>query len=579
MTNTIPVPEPVHRGLTKLSFRRDVKLFFTVLSGFFLALMAILLILLQQTQDSAREATWRYWNLVADDAAARASQAVTVHSGVDAEVLLTFLRGRHGISGAELELPGGRRAQSGIVGGDGTESMTRQGDWGKLTLYFDASAMESLTRTLRITTIVTLTAGLIALVLVLLYIPRITTPIEQLLDHASEVESRDPGVGEHEFLIETFRKSVATLKAQQEELHALHDAQKSRADDFERVTTALMRGLTSGLIAVGADGRVVQINDVAREILHFPQDVIGRDVSEALGGGDFAHVLRGALATRAPLTRIETKHTAADGAQLIIGVTTVPLLNESDALLGMLALFTDLTSIRALEGRVREMQTLADLGEMSAGIAHEFRNSLSTILGYLKLAHRQQMPEEAAAKLRSAEEEAVQLSDAVASLLSFARPMPLQMQELDVRALIDSVIRRIESAADGVGVTVDGSAMLEGDPAMLSRAFENVIRNAVESARARHADGDGRVTITIDDDSVIVRDNGVGLDAEAAPRMFLPFQSDKPGGFGLGLALTKKIVLLHGGSISLTGARGEGATVEIVLPFVTVARDANAARH
>jgi len=557
------VAETVHRGLTKLSFRRDVKLFFTVLSGFFIALMAILLILLQQTQGSARDATWRYWNLVADDAAARAESAITLHSDIDAEVLLTFLRGRHGIIGAELQFRDGRRGQSGALGADDTEAVVRTGDWGQLTLYFDAAPMTSLRRTLLITTIVSLTAGLAAVVLVLLYIPRITTPIEQLLDHASEVESRDPAVGDHEFLIETFRKSVATLKAQQEELYALHDAEKLRADDFERVTTALMRGLTSGLIAVGNDGRIVQINDVAREILRFTADVIGRDVFEALGGGEFADVLRDALSRRAPLTRVETKHATEDGAQLIIGVTTVPLLNENDELLGMLALFTDLTSIRALEGRVRDLQTLADLGEMSAGIAHEFRNSLSTILGYLKLAHRQQMPEETAAKLRSAEEEAVQLSDAVASLLSFARPMAIQPQELDVRTLIDSVIRRIEPAARNVRFTVDGQGVIHGDPAMLSRAFENVIRNAVESVRARYADGRGSVAVTIDDESVVVRDNGVGLAPESAARMFLPFQSDKPEGFGLGLALTKKIVLLHGGTISLTGTLGEGAAVEI----------------
>lgn len=532
-----------------------------VLSGFFLALLAILLVLLQQTQDNAREATWRYWNLVADDAAGRAESAVALHSGVDAEVLLTFLRGRYGITGAELEFLGARRVQSGIVAADGTEAITRQGEWGKLTLYFDATPLTSLDRTLLITSIVTLTAGLAAVVLVLLYIPRITTPIEQLLDHASEVESRDPDVGEHEFLIETFRKSVATLKAQQEELHLLHDAQKNRADDFERLTTALMRGLTSGFMAVGADGRIVQVNDVAREILRIPADVLGRDAQEALGGGEFAEVLSGALSWRAPLTRVEAQHTTPDGAQLSIGVTTVPLLNESDEFLGMLALFTDLTSIRLLEGRVRDMQTLADLGEMSAGIAHEFRNSLSTILGYLKLAHRQPMAEETAAKLRSAEEEAVQLSEAVASLLSFARPMPVEPQVVDLRSLLDSVVRR--TPADGVQVTVEGHSPLEGDPAMLSRAFENVIRNAVESVRARHREGGGSVAVTIGPRAVTVRDNGVGLDPEAAARMFLPFQSDKPGGFGLGLALAKKIVLLHGGTITLTGAEGEGATVEM----------------
>jgi signal transduction histidine kinase len=559
------VAESAHRRLTKLGFRRDVRLFLTILSGFFLALVALLLVLLQQTQTGAREATWRYWNLAADDAAARVESSFALNNRIDPEVLLTFLRGRNGIVGGELTLVNGRQARSGIIGGRGTETIERRGDWGRLTMYFDTTPLDASRRTVLVATIVTLGAGAIAVVLVLLYIPRITTPIETLLDHASEVESRDPDVGEPEFLIETFRKSVATLKAQQAELHALHDAQKNRADDFERVTTALMRGLTSGLLAVGADGRIAQCNDVAREILHAEDaaELIGRDAEEALGGGEFAGVLRDALTRRAPLTRIETHHTTPDGAQLIIGVTTVPLLNDADNLLGMLALFTDLTNIRALEHRVREMQTLADLGEMSAGIAHEFRNSLSTILGYLKLAHRQPMSPETAAKVRSAEEEAVQLADAVASLLSFARPMAMETQEVDVRALVDSVIRRIESSTDGVQLTVEGRATMQGDPALLSRAFENVIRNAVESVRARHAEGTGHVNVAIDDDSVIVRDDGAGLDPENAPRMFLPFQSDKPNGFGLGLALTKKIVLLHGGTISLTGAPGAGATVEV----------------
>jgi signal transduction histidine kinase len=560
------VAETADRRLTKLGFRRDVRLFLTVLSGFFLALLAILLFLLQQTQTAARESTWRYWNLVADDAAAHVNSSFELHSSVDPEVLLTFLRGRNGVVGGELTLANGRRARSGVIGGSDTETIERRGDWGRLTMYFDATPIHASSRTILLSTIVTLSAGLIAAVLVLLYIPRITTPIETLLDHASEVESRDPDVGEPEFLIETFRKSVATLKAQQAELHALHDAQKHRADDFERVTTALMRGLTSGLLAVGADGRIAQCNEVAREILHVDDasDLIGRDADEALGGGEFAAVLHDALARRAPLTRIETHHTTRDGTQLIIGVTTVPLMNDAGDLLGMLALFTDLTSIRALENRVRDMQTLADLGEMSAGIAHEFRNSLSTILGYLKLAHRQPMPEETAAKVRSAEEEAVQLADAVASLLTFARPMAMQMQEVDVRAVIDSVIRRIESSADGVQLNVEGGATMQGDPALLSRAFENVIRNAVESVRMRHRDaGTGHVAVAIGDGSVIVRDDGAGLDPENAPRMFLPFQSDKPNGFGLGLALTKKIVLLHGGTISLTGAPGKGATVEM----------------
>jgi PAS domain S-box-containing protein len=552
-------------ALTKLSFRRDVKLFLVVLAGFFIVLVSILLILLQQMHGDARDATWRYWNSVADTAAL---QIATARTTPDPSLLFMAMRARHGVTAANFELRGGRPVHTGPGGTEGLEPFERRGEWGRVTLYFDAAPLVSLRRTLLITTVIALAASIGAVVLILLYIPRITGPIEQMLDQAAELERHDPAVDEQEFLIETFRKSINRLKAQQEELRVLHDVQKSRADDFERVTAALMRGLTSGLVAIGPDGRIADVNDAAREMLRIEApDVVGREIGEALGEGSFASVVRDALARRAPLTRVETTHRTHDGAELVIGVTTVPLVNEAGELLGMLALFTDLTSIRSLEDRVRDLQALADLGEMSAGIAHEFRNSLSAILGYLKLAQRgQQTPEDVASKVRRAEDEASQLSAAVASLLSFARPMALHPEPIAVRELVDSVVARLEPAANGIAVQVKGDATIAGDRALLSRAIENVIRNAVESVQAKN-NGAGRVEVSIDAArrAITVRDNGLGLDPQQAARMFLPFQSDKPTGFGLGLALTKKIVLLHGGAIRLTGAPGEGATVEMEL--------------
>lgn len=553
----------LNRPLTKLSFRRDVKLFLTILVGFFIVLISTLLLLLQQVLAESRDVTWRYWNTVADAAALRAATAT------NADAALTTIRGQNGVVGAEVKLRRGGRARIGpAAGGEGMEVLTRSGDWGELRIAFDAAPIDGLRQTLLFTSGIVLAGALTAFVLVLLFIPRITGPIEQMLDHAAELERRDPEVDEQDFLIETFRKSVVTLKAQQEELRQLHDVQKSRADDFERVTAALMRGLTSGLLAIGPDGRVVDVNDAAREMLHIavPAEVVGRDLAVAIGEGEFAAVLRDALGRRAPLARVETTHRTRDGASLIIGVTTVPLLNETGSLLGMLALFTDLTSIRSLETRVRDLQALADLGEMSAGIAHEFRNSLSAILGYLKLAQRQGTPEEVISKVRRAEDEASQLSAAVASLLSFARPMAMTPEEIRLRELVDSVIDRLQPASDGTAFQVSGDALVQGDRALLSRAIENVLRNAVESTQEKGGDGK-RVDVEIDETRrrITVRDNGVGIDPQQAARMFLPFQSEKPNGFGLGLALTRKIVLLHGGAVRLTGTPGEGATVEMDL--------------
>jgi signal transduction histidine kinase len=224
--------------------------------------------------------------------------------------------------------------------------------------------------------------------------------------------------------------------------------------------------------------------------------------------------------------------------------------------------------VRFLETRVREMQSLADLGEMSAGIAHEFRNSLSTILGYLKLAQKENLNAGAIDRLRNAEQEARLLTEAVESLLTFARPLSIEFQRLDLPALIREIVERLQPLRDGINVEFRGSAAtIDGDPALLRRAFENVLRNAIEAIEQAARPG----LIVVDSmetpsPRVTITDNGIGIADEEVSRLFLPFRSGKPNGFGLGLALAKKIILLHGGWIRLTGRPGSGATVTVEFP-------------
>ncbi|HEX9981848.1 MAG TPA: ATP-binding protein [Thermoanaerobaculia bacterium] len=544
--------------LTKVGFRRDIRLFLTALVAFFAVLIAVLLILMQQMLGQARDAKWEQFELVASAAENELYKATEANLGV----VLTSLRVRYpSLAGATLTRPGGYTVHSGsVIEGQGIESITRRGTYGSLELFFDASDLYALRRTFLLTALITMLATGAGVVMLLLYIPRITGPIEKMLDHAVQMGSRDPGVDEQDFLIDTFRKSLDTMKAQQEELQRLHDQQKTRADEFERITAALTRGLTSGMLALDPEGRIVDANQAGRDILR-DHNLNGVSIEEALGNSPFADVLRDAVTHRAPLSRHETTIGA-----LIIGVTTVPLLGEAGDFLGILALFTDLTSIRMLEHRVRDMQTLADLGEMSAGIAHEFRNSLATILGYLKLAQRQTMPDDAVTRIRRAEDEASQLSAAVESLLSFARPMPLQKQSVDLRELVDEVVTRLETTAGEVPIHVTGDGVtLDADRPLFARAIENILRNAIDAVREKGTDGRIDVTLTRDPRTLTIADNGVGLSQDDAARFFLPFQSGKPHGFGLGLPLAKKIVLLHGGSIRMTGAPGEGATVIVEL--------------
>jgi signal transduction histidine kinase len=278
----------------------------------------------------------------------------------------------------------------------------------------------------------------------------------------------------------------------------------------------------------------------------------------------FADTLRDAFEQRAAMNRIEISDVQPVTKEPVtIGLTTVPLRNEADALLGFLALFTDLTPIRSLEARVQEMTTLAQLGEISAGIAHEFRSSLSTILGYMKLARKGGVDDVAETRLQNAEKEASLLLKAIERLLAFAGPVQLNAETIDLRALLGEQIAHITDIDPSITVTLEGpAAVIQGARVLLSRAIENLLNNAADAVRQN---GGGSIAVTLRDkpQSLTIADDGAGFDPADGPRFFLPFQSNKPSGFGMGLPLAKKIVLLHGGTLRLHGEPGKGAVATI----------------
>jgi signal transduction histidine kinase len=553
------VDETAPRRLTKLSFRRDVRLFLGALVGFLGILIVLLLLFLRSFLEHTTDAIAEERQTVANVAASG------ITNGFDrglAELQLSSIRARYGVAGAALVLPGGQRITSGVIPETaGVAIVQRVTPAGTLLLVFDEGRARTLRGTFLLTTAISLAAVAAVALLLALYLPRITRPIEQMLDSAAEIRERAPHVDEQEYLIDTFRASIDQLKAQKQELQELHDAQKVRADDLERITSALTRSLTSGFLALDPNGNIVDLNASAREILHAGDaHLAGVHVAEALGANEFTRALLGAVEQQAALTRTEV----AVGAQLI-GLTTVPLVDAGERFLALLALFTDLTPYRELEARVRDLQTLADLGEISAGIAHEFRNSLSTMLGYLKLARRAGTLQDTERAIEKSEREAALLAEAVDRLLAFARPMKIDRHPIDLLELTRDVCERIDPGA--VPLTCGGAEVeVQGDRALLVRALDNLVRNAIDSVREKGSGGVRVIVADGDPPHVRVEDDGVGIDAADVPRLMLPFQSQKPSGYGLGLPLARKIVLLHGGTIRLTGQKGEGATATMELP-------------
>jgi signal transduction histidine kinase len=217
---------------------------------------------------------------------------------------------------------------------------------------------------------------------------------------------------------------------------------------------------------------------------------------------------------------------------------------------------------------------------MTAGIAHEFRNGLATILGNARLLTSSHATLEASQAIVDAVvAESQSLARVVTEFLQFAKPEPLHLETVDLHALLAGLLEELKpkAAEAEVQLTLTGEpAHLEADEPLLRKAFSNLVTNAIE-ALADTSIEDRRVVVEVRPSggsaTVRVRDNGPGVDPGSREKIFTPFFTMKEGGTGLGLSVVQKIVVSHNGTVELENARG-GASFLVRLPLPGAASEA-----
>ncbi len=255
------------------------------------------------------------------------------------------------------------------------------------------------------------------------------------------------------------------------------------------------------------------------------------------------------------------------------GVTVSPLFDEKGELHGAVCLFTDLTTVQQLEEQLRLKESLAAVGELTAGIAHEFRNGLATIHGYGKLLDPSALPDAYRPYVQGIRAETESLGEIVTNFLNFARPAQLTLTDVDLRAICERAVEEVRPDARALGgdVTVRGTfGRLQGDEVLLRQAFSNLLRNAVEACSQASVAPTVVIASEVDEDrgvsTITVDDNGPGIEPAARERVFQPFFTSKRGGTGLGLALVQKIIVFHNGRIAAGSSSLGGASLRVSLP-------------
>jgi PAS domain S-box-containing protein len=436
-------------------------------------------------------------------------------------------------------------------------------------------------------------AGLLLLVvLVVLFARWLLQPYRRLLQAAGQAPGSVAGIAppsadpEPDYLVDAFRGVLDKLRAQEEELHRLKEdpgADRGAALPGDR----LIAGMTSAVLVFDGAGRLAVLNAAAGKVLGLERGgSVGRSYGDLLDRAPRLVDLVGrSLGSGASFSREVIALPAGAGREAHLGAMVSPIRTAGGSIEGVLCLLADLTEIKVLRERVGLKENLAALGEMSAGIAHEFRNSLAAIQGLARLIQKDAERGGGARGVRESADAIVKEVAAVGlvvqDFLRFARPLTPELAEVDLRALTEDLARdfRGDPAHDGVRLEVIGEfPPLVADPTLLRQAVMNLMANAAEAVSAGGGgNGDGperRVVVRVGRDPddagavrIAVEDNGRGIPPEDLPRIFTPFFTTKERGIGLGLALVQKTAVVHDGRIEVASLPGEGTRFTLVLPY------------
>lgn len=389
------------------------------------------------------------------------------------------------------------------------------------------------------------------------------------------------------FMTASMQGVIQRLREQEQELARLHQLEKERAQETERLSEAVTRNMPAGLLLVSATGTISSANPAAEKALGI-RGLQYRRYTEILGADSpLAQMLTACLRDGQTFQRDEVPHVTSSGELRKLGVTISPIYRAvrntvaagpaappEAKLTGALCLMSDLTELATLQKQMRWKENLAALGEMSAGIAHEFKNALATISGYAQMIHNEAPSGEMGECAGKIIEQTRSLTHVVTEFLRFARPLDLAQEDFALSGVVEQVVEEVGAALSSVTIRTDGVFVeVSGDSGLLRQALLNLIRNAAEAASSNGHPGE--VTISGYEETyggkrwqrVAVRDNGPGITAADMDKIFVPFFTTKTSGTGLGLAVVQKIALQHGGRVEAHNQPKGGAEFDLWLPL------------
>jgi PAS domain S-box-containing protein len=354
-----------------------------------------------------------------------------------------------------------------------------------------------------------------------------------------------------------------------QQLRGVHEIFSTMRENMNSV----MAGLEDGLLLFTRDARAVMISPAAEKFLGAPAgQFLGRRVTEIFPLGD---PLREALRIDGDELSEVAAETDLETSQGVRRVSiSVQAIQEDGERMGALVTLRDLDSLESINTQLQVSERLAALGRITAGVAHEVKNPLNSMRLWLE-----NLKELLPADRDGAAQQAVQVLDkeidrldaVVKRFLDFTRPMDIRLEATQLAELLKEVLEIAMPQFQKSNIQLAQLLPIDVpevyvDRALLKQAVLNLVLNAAE---AMPNGGQLRLMLSRRGEmaEITVGDTGKGIPLENRQKIFQLFFTTRPGGSGIGLASTFRIVQLHNGSIDFTSEVGRGTTFRIELPL------------
>ncbi|WCN37818.1 ATP-binding protein [Aneurinibacillus uraniidurans] len=344
-------------------------------------------------------------------------------------------------------------------------------------------------------------------------------------------------------------------------------------DAFPSIYQQIVREINLGIILLSKEARILEISNKACTILGVRKtEVINKTIEEAFPGmGEEQGFISSSLLSG--VTVSDKPYSWNNGEQRFELIVDSDVFRDAAGQIkGGYYIFKNITNMRSLEEKIERSDRLAMIGQIAAGTAHEIRNPLTSINGFLQMM-RESLEKAGMQKEKSYTDimlmEIKRINDLVSEFLLLSKQKKIQYKLVDIKQVMCEILPIVKNEAllQGIEVRMEQEEYLPhimGDGELLKQVFLNISKNGIEAMG-----GKGELTVRIVSNhgnlEITIHDSGQGIPPYLADKIFEPFFTTKENGTGLGLPVCQKIIHDMGGSIRVS-SKGFGTTFHIILP-------------